>query len=46
MRHDLVAGIEEILGRRVAAFMSDNRIDPDFAIEVFVPAPDGAAVRM
>ena len=43
MRHDLTHGIEEILGRRVAAFMSDNHIDPDVAVEVFVLAPDGVA---
>ena len=39
MRHDLIAGVEEILGRRVAAFLSDNHIDPDLAVEVFVLAP-------
>ena len=44
MRADLVAGIEAILGRKVAAFMSDNHIDPDFAVEIFVmmPATNGA----
>ncbi len=41
MRHDLINGIEEILGRKVIAFMSDNHIDPDVAVEVFVlAAPD------
>jgi uncharacterized protein YbcI len=39
MRHDLISGIEEILGRKVVAFMSDNHIDPDIAIEAFVLAP-------
>jgi uncharacterized protein YbcI len=39
MRHDLTNGIEEILGRAVIAFMSDNHIDPDVAVEVFVLAP-------
>jgi len=43
MRHDLRHGVEEILGRRVVAFMSDNHIDPDVAVEVFVLAPDGVA---
>ena len=38
MSHDLRHGIEEILGRRVVAFMSDNHIDPDVAVEVFVLA--------
>jgi uncharacterized protein YbcI len=46
MRERLVAGIEEILGQKVVAFMSDNHIDPDMAIEAFVLAPaannDGA----
>ena len=42
MRHDLVSGIEEILGRRVVAFFSDNHIDPDVAVEVFLLASDGA----
>ena len=45
MRHDLVGGIVEILGRRVIAFMSDNHIDPDVAVEVFVLAPDSAGPR-
>lgn len=39
MRTELVNGVEEILGRKVAAFMSDNHIDPDVAVEVFVLAP-------
>ena len=39
MRHDLISGIEEILDRKVTAFMSDNHIDPDVAVEVFLLAP-------
>ena len=42
MRHDLITGIEEILGRKVIAFMSDNHIDPDVAVEVFLLAPPDA----
>ena len=42
MRHDLINGIEEILGRKVQAFLSDNHIDPDLAVEVFVLAPHDA----
>lgn len=42
MRNDLVAGIEDILGRKVTAFMSDNHIDPDVAVEVFLLAPADA----
>lgn len=44
MRVELVSGVEAILGRRVTAFMSDNHIDPDVAVEVFVLAPVVAAV--
>ncbi len=42
MRHDLISGVEEILGRKVVAFMSDNHIDPDVAVEVFLLAPADA----
>ena len=43
MREDAVAAIEEITGRKVVAFMSDNHIDPDMGAEVFVFEPDGSA---
>lgn len=45
MRDDLVAGVEEITGRRVIAFFSDNHLEPDMALEAFVLAPqtDGGA---
>lgn len=36
MARDLVAAVEEITGRKVIAFLSDNHIDPDIAIESFV----------
>lgn len=36
MRTDLVAAIEELTGRRVTGFMSDNHIDPDLGVEVFI----------
>jgi len=39
MGDDMIAGIEEILGRKVIAFLSANHIDPDIAIESFVLAP-------
>ncbi len=42
MRHDLINGVEAILGRTVIAFMSDNHIDPDAAVEVFLLAPADA----
>src|SRR3954462_9002313 len=31
--------IEELTGRKVIGFMSDNHIDPDLAVEVFVLEP-------
>lgn len=40
MRAELVRGVEEILGRCVVGFMSDNHLDPDLAVEVFVLAPE------
>ncbi len=43
MRDDLVALVEGELGRKVIAFMSQNHVDPDLAVEVFVLEPDEAA---
>ena len=40
MRADLVAAVEEITGRTVSAFLSDNHIDPDLAVEMFVMEHD------
>jgi hypothetical protein len=39
MRDDFTAGIEEITGRQVIAFLSANHLDPDLAIESFMLAP-------
>src|SRR5215208_2466753 len=39
MRDDLVALVERHVNRKVIAFMSDNHIDPDMAIEAFVLEP-------
>jgi uncharacterized protein YbcI len=39
MRDDLVAIVERQLDRTVIAFMSQNHIDPDLAVEVFVLEP-------
>lgn len=36
MRNKLVGIVEEHLERKVMAFMSQNHIDPDLAVEVFV----------
>jgi uncharacterized protein YbcI len=39
MGASLIAAVEEISGRRVIAFLSDNQVDPDYAVESFVLAP-------
>ena len=39
MRAELVAVVERQLKRKVIAFMSQNHIDPDLAVEVFVLEP-------
>ena len=39
MKQDLIAVIEKYSGRSVLAFMSENHIDPDIAVESFVLAP-------
>jgi uncharacterized protein YbcI len=36
MSADMIAAVEEITARRVLAFLSDNHIQPDYAIESFV----------
>jgi uncharacterized protein YbcI len=48
LRDELVAGVEQLTGCKVTAFMSDNHIDPDVAAELFVldrsvPSPPPAA---
>jgi uncharacterized protein YbcI len=42
MRDDIVAMVEKHVNRKVTAFMSQNHIDPDLAMEVFVLAPADA----
>ena len=39
MEHDMSRAVEELTGRTVIGFMSDNHIDPDLAVEVFVLEP-------
>ena len=39
MQRDLVAGLHEILGRDVVAFLSANETEPDYAVEIFILAP-------
>jgi uncharacterized protein YbcI len=45
MRDELIEAVEQALGRKVIAFMSQNHIDPDLAVEVFILEPDGAATN-
>ena len=40
MGRDMIGAIEELTGRTVVAFMSDNHIDPDLACEIFVLEPE------
>jgi uncharacterized protein YbcI len=39
MQESVSREIEELMGRKVVGFMSDNHIDPDLAVEVFILAP-------
>jgi uncharacterized protein YbcI len=39
MPEEAIAEVEQLSGRKVIAFMSDNHIDPDMAAEVFVLEP-------
>jgi len=41
MKEDLIGIVERQLDRKVIAFMSQNHIDPDLAVELFVLAPEG-----
>lgn len=42
MRDDLIAVVEGLTGRKVTAFLSDNHMDPDIALEVFMTDGDPA----
>lgn len=45
MRSDLVAMVERLSGRTVAAFMSANHLNPDLALEAFVLEPEHPGQR-
>src|SRR4051795_9876597 len=45
MRVELSRDIEELTGRKVIGFMSDNHLDPDLAVAVFVLEPLPPAPR-
>lgn len=40
MREDMIAAIEQLTGRTVEAFLSDNLHDPDVAVEIFLMRRD------
>jgi uncharacterized protein YbcI len=42
MRAPFSAAVEEIMGRKVIAFMSQSHVDPDMAAEIFMLEPNGA----
>jgi uncharacterized protein YbcI len=44
MRDELTEAVEEALGRKVIAFMSQNHVNPDLAVEVFILEPETAAI--
>jgi uncharacterized protein YbcI len=39
MEADVSREVEALTGRKVVGFMSDNHIDPDLAVEVFILEP-------
>jgi len=41
MRADITAAVEAATGRRTIAFMSDNHLDPDMAVEIVMLQPEG-----
>jgi uncharacterized protein YbcI len=43
MEAEVSREIEDLTGRKVVGFMSDNHIDPDLAVEVFVLGPEDSA---
>lgn len=43
MRDELSGAIENLTGRTVIAFLSDNHLDPDIGLEAMLLAPDSRA---
>lgn len=39
MQDEAISAVQELSGRRVVAFMSNNHINPDLAVEVFILEP-------
>lgn len=46
MESEMIAVVERFSGRRVLAFLSDNHVDPDVAVEAFVLHPNAAGVQL
>jgi uncharacterized protein YbcI len=44
MREDMIAAVEQLTGRKVEAFLSDNLHVPDVAVEVFLMLPTSGDV--
>jgi uncharacterized protein YbcI len=42
MQADAITAVQDLSGRRVVAFMSNNHIDPDLAVEVFILEPEAS----
>jgi uncharacterized protein YbcI len=40
MRASIVGEVERLTGRTASAFMSDNHIDPDYAVEIVILEPE------
>ena len=43
MRESCSKRVEEVTGRKVIGFMSDNYVEPDLAVEVFILEPEDAS---
>ena len=46
MRPEASRMIEQLTGRQVVGFMSDNHANPDLGVEVFILQPDGHPVSL
>ena len=46
MRPEAIGMVEELTGRTVVGFMSDNHANPDLGVEVFVLEPNGRPAEL
>ena len=44
MKERFIEAVEQVMGRKVRAFLSQVHFDPDISCEIFVLEPSGAAV--